>query len=149
MCFRNTGCFRKCVKKIVRHSGLFAWVLSESWRPLCALLLDLLVKWWMQNGVMQLSDRQPRCVVRLHSTCKFHCGKVPILKYTQVSLSWMPCLAAQVSLNVRFWPRNASSLKQKVIRLQLSVRRAFPSRVDERKKALASAGHVFSLHQEN
>ena len=42
MCFRNTGCFRKCFRKIVRHSGLFAWVLSESWRHLRALLLGVL-----------------------------------------------------------------------------------------------------------
>jgi len=61
----------------------------------------------------------------------------------------MPCLAAQVGLNVPFWPENASSLKQKEIRLQPSVRRPFPSRVDERKNALASAGHVISLDQEN
>jgi len=39
MCFRNTGCFRECFRKIVRHSGLFVWVLSESWRHLRALLL--------------------------------------------------------------------------------------------------------------
>ena len=42
MCFRNNGCFRKCFRKIVRHSGLFAWVLSESWRHLRALLLGVL-----------------------------------------------------------------------------------------------------------
>ena len=41
MCFRNTGCFRKCFRKIVRHSGLFVWVFSESWRHLRALLLEL------------------------------------------------------------------------------------------------------------
>ena len=149
MCFKNTGCFRESFRNIARHSGLFVWGLSESWRHLCALLLDLLVKWWMQNGVMQLSHRQPRCDLRLHPTGKFHCGKASILKYTQVSLSWMPCLAAQVGLNVPFWSRNASSLKQKEIRWQPSVRRPFPSRVDERKKALASAGHVISLYQEN
>ena len=37
MCFRNTGCFRKCFR-VVRHLGLFVWVLSESWRHSRALL---------------------------------------------------------------------------------------------------------------
>ena len=41
MCSRNTGCFRNCFRKIVRHSGLFVWVLSESWRHLRALLLEV------------------------------------------------------------------------------------------------------------
>ena len=30
MCFRRTGCFRKCFRKIIRPSGLFVRVLSES-----------------------------------------------------------------------------------------------------------------------
>ncbi len=46
-CFRNTGCFRKCFKKIVqRHSGLFVWVLSESWCHLPALLFTVNVLWF-------------------------------------------------------------------------------------------------------
>ena len=44
MCFRNTGCFRKCFREIVCHLGLFVWVLSESWRHSRALLLTMQLK---------------------------------------------------------------------------------------------------------
>ena len=35
----------KEIFKIIHHSSLFVWVLSESWRHLCATLFDLPSKW--------------------------------------------------------------------------------------------------------